>query len=271
MIRLQKIRDQYIEDGIDFLNASARTCQDVFLMMIAASPFSSRVTIKGGVVMQHLSGDIRRATQDIDLDFIKYSLHDDQLLAFIDKLNQSDAGITLSVTGPIVPLKHPDYQGKRMHVQLIDQENTTIEAKLDIGVHRHMDMQLESFCFDLFKLDNSVTLLINSKEQMITEKLKSLLRLGTFSTRYKDFFDICYLIINEQIHRERLDSIANTLIFSDSSMREGSWEDISRRLHQILSNQRFVEQLRRSDKNWLDISLEEAVHTLLSYFNPSFY
>jgi hypothetical protein len=28
------------------------------------------VTIKGGVVMQHLSGDSRRATQDFDFDFI---------------------------------------------------------------------------------------------------------------------------------------------------------------------------------------------------------
>ena len=35
---------------------------------------NKNVTIKGGVVMYGLSNDKRRATRDLDLDFIKYSL-----------------------------------------------------------------------------------------------------------------------------------------------------------------------------------------------------
>ena len=38
-----------------------------------------------------------------------------------------------------------------------------------------------------------VSLLINSKEQMFTEKLRSILKFGPLSTRYKDIFDIYYL------------------------------------------------------------------------------
>ena len=34
---------------------------------------------------------------------------------------------------------------------------------------------------------------INSKEQMFTEKLRSLLKFGPNSTRYKDIFDMVYL------------------------------------------------------------------------------
>lgn len=37
------------------------------------------MTIKGGVVMRSLSGEIRRATQDIDLDFIRYSISEEGL------------------------------------------------------------------------------------------------------------------------------------------------------------------------------------------------
>lgn len=38
--------------------------------------------------MRNLSGSVRRATQDIDLDFIKYSISDESIMAFIGKLNQ---------------------------------------------------------------------------------------------------------------------------------------------------------------------------------------
>ena len=41
---------------------------------ISKSKMNKNVTIKGGVVMYGLSNDKRRATRDLDLDFIKYSL-----------------------------------------------------------------------------------------------------------------------------------------------------------------------------------------------------
>jgi len=68
-MNLNDIRQSYIEDGLDYQNASARAAQDVVLKMISASPLSEKVTIKGGVLIQQLSKDIRRATLDIDFDF----------------------------------------------------------------------------------------------------------------------------------------------------------------------------------------------------------
>ena len=46
---------------------------------------SKNITIKGGVVMYGLSNDKRRATRDLDLDFIKYSLADESIKLFIGK------------------------------------------------------------------------------------------------------------------------------------------------------------------------------------------
>ena len=52
----------------------------------------------------------------------------------------------------------------------------------------------EQYYFNLSIINEEVTLLINSIEQIFTEKLKSLLKLGINSTRYKDIFDLYYLI-----------------------------------------------------------------------------
>lgn len=43
------------------------------------------------------------------------------------------------------------------------------ETKLDIGVHKNFDIEQDEYCFDLNNIKESVTLLINSKEQIFTE------------------------------------------------------------------------------------------------------
>ena len=48
--------------------------------------------------------------------------------------------------------------------------------------------QLE-FGFRVVTRDGTVQLLVNNKEQIFVEKLKSLLRFGSASTRFKDVFD----------------------------------------------------------------------------------
>lgn len=40
--------------------------------------------------MMVISKDIRRATQDLDIDFIRYYLDDSAIEAFIEKLNNKD-------------------------------------------------------------------------------------------------------------------------------------------------------------------------------------
>lgn len=61
-MNLNDIRDVYMAEGFSYLDATSRTSQDIMLSLIANSPLSEHVTIKGGVLIQHLSGDGRRVT-----------------------------------------------------------------------------------------------------------------------------------------------------------------------------------------------------------------
>ena len=152
-MNLSDIRQSYLDDGIDYENASARTAQDTVLDMIAASSLAGNVTIKGGVVMQHLSSDTRRATLDIDFDFLRYSISDDSIRRFIEALNHNAKGFSIAVTGKIEELKHQDYSGKRVHVRISDSDKTQIQTKLDIGVHAEVNLKQTPLYFDLNKLD----------------------------------------------------------------------------------------------------------------------
>ena len=107
------------ELGYEFVDAGARVCQDIVLKAISKSSLSRNVTIKGGVLMRNMTQNIRRATQDMDIDFIRYSLSDESIDYFIDKLNCLE-GIEIKRIGKIEELSQQDYNGKRVYIQISD-------------------------------------------------------------------------------------------------------------------------------------------------------
>jgi hypothetical protein len=267
-MKINEIRNAYIAEGLSYLDAGSRTCQDIILALIAKSPLSDRITIKGGVLMQHISGDSRRATQDFDMDFIRYSLNDESVISFVEKLNMLSDAVSIRITTPIEELKHQDYHGKRVYIRIMDSEGTSLDTKLDIGVHKDITIEQDVYCFDLCKLDDSVTLLVNTKEQIFTEKLKSLLRLGAFTTRFKDIFDMYWLAVHGELSKSFLLANISIVIFGDPSMRENGILDVASRLENVFSNTRFVESLKKSKRyNWLDTDAAKAAQALINYFN----
>ena len=160
-----------------------------------------------------ISKDIRRATQDLDIDFIRYSLDDSAIETFIEKLNDKD--IKIKITSPIKRLHHQDYDGKRVFIDISDNFGNVFSTKLDVGVHKDIDIDQDELCFDLGIDSNSVTLLANSKEQICVEKIKSLLKFGITSTRYKDIFDIYYLINKSDFDKRRFLNYLDKLIFGN--------------------------------------------------------
>ena len=256
---------KYRNEGYVVADAESKTAQDMILSKISESKFKEHITIKGGVVMHSISKDKRRATRDLDLDFIKYSLDDDSIKDFIKLLDNVDDSIHISVDGEIKPLHHQDYDGKRVLIKIKDEYNNELNTKIDIGVHKLFEIEQDDYLFMLDALDERVSLLINSKEQIFTEKLKSLLKLGARSTRYKDLFDFYYLINSCNLDKEKLIKSINTYIYNDKTMRENNIQDLCDRLSRILNSNLFKNNLNNPKVNWLDISIDEAISSVLDY------
>ena len=266
-MNIEKMIEDYTKMGYNYEDASSKVCQDILLLKISNSVFSKHITIKGGVVIHSISKDIRRATRNLDLDFIKYSLEDDSIISFIDKLNNVNDGVQVSIIGTIKKLHHQDYDGKRVNIKLVDSFGYDIDTKLDVGVHKNFDIEQDEYCFSFDIIDKSANLLINSKEQILTEKLKSLLKLGFRSTRYKDLFNFYYLINTAGIDKEKLSNCLDILIFKDESMKENNINDILSRLKQILSSERYYNMLNDPKVNWMNLPINEIITNVLEYFN----
>ncbi len=263
MADLEAMAAEYREEGYSGPGAEARVCQDIVLKAIAESDLNRNVTVKGGVVMRSITGNVRRATQDMDLDFIRYSLNETAIRAFIDKLNCL-GDITIRISGEIEELSQQEYRGKRVYVAVSDDTDHVFHSKIDLGVHTKMQIDQDEYCFDVCLDDEGASLLMNSREQIFTEKLRSLLRFGPLSTRYKDIFDMCYL--SGHIDRERLRVCFETYIFDDPGMREDDMAAICSRVDSAFANRTYRAHLERSTKvNWLGIEAGEALGRITEF------
>ena len=198
MIDIEKMIRKEIENGYGDANAQSKVCQDLIIKAISKSRLNRNVTIKGGVVMRSKTGNVRRATQDIDL-----------------------------------------------------------------GVHNRLDIEQEEYCFDIAYDDEGASLLINSNEQMVAEKLRALLKFGTLSNRYKDIYDIYYLI--SYVEKNKLKNCLAAYILDDNNMRENNLQEVYRRISMIFKDKVYMNNLRSGDANWLGKDTDVVVKSILHY------
>ena len=266
-MNIDELITMYRKEGYSVQDAKSTICHDIILSKISRSNFREHITIKGGVVMHRISKSLRRATQDLDMDFIKYSLSDESIKCFIDKLNDVDDGFKIIIDGNIEELKQQNYKGKRLFIKIFDNYGNVIDNKIDLGIHNEFNIKQEEYFFNIDYLSDSVSLLINSNEQIFTEKLKSLLKLGFRSGRYKDLFDFYYLIKETNLDKKKILKCFNIIIYQDKLMKEENIGDIYRRLERIFSSPVYKSNLNNVKNNWLSVDINEAINLVLNFID----
>lgn len=117
---------------------------------------------------------VRRATMDMDVDFVRRSISTEAIEAFVAKLDAA-SDCSIAVDGKIVELRQQEYRGKRVFLRITDGHGYTVLTKVDVGVHAKVEVTQRELLFDVVTDEKHVKLLSNSKEQIFVEKLKSLL------------------------------------------------------------------------------------------------
>ena len=263
---LSPLVNAYIRKGYSDRLAAAKVAQDIILLKISKSKLNQNITIKGGVILHHISNDIRRSTIDIDIDFIKYSIEDEYIMKFIDSLNEIPDGITVNLVSGIVELRHDDYYGKRIVISLTDKNEYQILTKLDIGVLGNTQLQQEKYNFRIELLNEVAILFANSKEEIIAEKLKSLLKFSFTSTRYKDIFDIYYLINHGVIDIKKLKHYIQMIIIDKKIASIERYQDILNILEKTFKNKTYISRLSNPNNNWLEIPVDQIIESIKDYF-----
>lgn len=268
MINLIEKVNKYVDDGYNEIYANAKVAQDIILSYLFKSEYKNNITIKGGVVMYNLTNDKRRATIDIDLDLIRIYLADDNLYKIFTSHKLRGIDIIVDTFG-ITDLKHQDYKGKRIPIIIRDTFNNEISTKIDIGVHTEYNIMQDELYFNTCIDKEQIKLLVNSKEQIFVEKIIPIIKFGSLSTRYKDFYDLYWLIKNGNLNNDEVVKIMEDKIFSYSINNIKNIEELINLIEIILSNNKYLEKLNDRKNNWIEIDDDILKKTIVDYLKSN--
>ena len=262
MTTIKQMIIQNVSNGMTEWQAKNYVAQEIILGKISKSKFANKVLIKGGVVLFNETHELRRTTDDLDFDFIRYDISDKSIENFIDLLNNQLVDYKV-ILKSINPLNQDDYKGKRVII-IISDSSESLSFKLDIGVHTLLGIEQSLSCFSFESNQANLVLRINPPEQMVAEKLYSLAKHGALSTRLKDVFDIFYFIKNHKMNRTTIKQCIDSLTIK-GRYNIKTIEDICERIDTTFSNRDFVAQLKTTKDKWIDDDVNTVLKTILDF------
>lgn len=239
--------------------------QEIIIEAIALSGMTDRVLLKGGIIMYHITSSARRATRDLDFDLIRYDISNNSNIdLFIELLNKSYSDYCLKRVDKISTLHQEDYKGKRTYIEISDS-TYSFRIKLDIGVHTLFAINQSNIVFRTLNNKKSISLFANPLEQVIGEKLYSLAKHSILSSRYKDIFDIYYIINAHQINKSLLNKCITLLInYGRTNIKDIG--DLCERIEQTFNDEHWYKRLITSDQDWLEEKdYKKILDTIIEY------
>ena len=109
----------------------------------------------------------------------------------------------------------------------------------------------------------TATLFKNTVEQSFVEKLRSLLKFGANSRRYRDLFDMFY--IKDVASPEKMKDLIKILIFDDPEMYESNQADILKRVKNAFSDEKYLKRVSESRQRWIDTDIHEIADGIVEY------
>lgn len=193
LARLKNISEK---DNLDFNFLLLRYIQERFLARLAVSKYVKKFILKGGFLLVAYNVAKARPTKDIDFLGVNVSSNRKELEHVIREIIslKMDDGINFvadSLKSEEIK-EEAEYSGVRIKVTAkIGTAKNTIQ--LDLGFGDIVIPEPLSMDYPTLLNNKSAKILAYSKETIVAEKFEAIVKLTTFNSRMKDFFDIVFL------------------------------------------------------------------------------
>jgi hypothetical protein len=193
---LAKLKNIADKDNFDFNFLLLRYIQERFLSRLAVSGHVNKFILKGGFLLLAYNIEKARPTKDIDFLGINVSRDRNELerlvreIAIVD-LSDGVRFLPESVRSAVIK-EDADYEGIRIRLTAtIGSAKNTIQIDCGFGdiISPH-PLQMD---YPTLLHKGRIKVLAYSKETIVAEKFEAIVKLTTFNTRMKDFFDIVFL------------------------------------------------------------------------------
>jgi hypothetical protein len=193
---LTRLKNMAEKERLDFNVLLLRYMQERFLCRLAMSGFVNQFVLKGGLLL--VAYNVERARPTRDIDFLGVGLSGDRkgverVMRQIATFDMDDGVKFLadSIRSEMIKA-YTDYEGVRIKLMAkIGSARNTIQIDLAFGdvvsphpLHMNYPMLLDR---------TSIKVLAYSRETIVAEKFEAVVKLSTFNSRMKDFYDLLFL------------------------------------------------------------------------------
>jgi predicted nucleotidyltransferase component of viral defense system len=188
--------------------------QERFLYRLSVSGYKENFVLKGGLLIFALNKNMFRTTKDIDFlaKNIPGNIEDiQQVIKTIAEI-ECDDGVQFdsgSLTAAIIK-EGADYTGTRIKIKG-NLGNIIQNLTIDIALGDKITPGPETFSYPVLLEQKIPYILAYNYESVIAEKIEAICKLGVFTSRMKDFYDILFIKNNKSFNVQVLrEAIKNT-------------------------------------------------------------
>jgi len=220
------------------------------LARLSDSAYQNKFVVKGGMLVAAIVGLDTRSTMDLDTTLRNLPLTEGMIRKAFEEIIAIDKGDEITfLLKSVEPIRKDDaYGGHRVR---IDARYDSILVPLSIDVSTGDAMTPSPVFYEfkgIFDDDVLIPLWGYNIETILAEKLETILRMGVFSTRSKDFYDVYILATTQIIDKETLhEAIEATAEHRGSINQIANYGSI---LFQIRTNQSLMNRWEKYRKQF---------------------
>lgn len=228
-----RIKSISISEGGDARALIRLYMMERFLVRLSESKYRDNFVIKGGYLITSLIGMNLRSTMDIDSSLQGLNLEETEVLNIMHEIIEIDLndGVQLSVNSISRIMDKMDYGGIRVNlVGKYGKINTPFKIDLSAGdaiTPRALDHK-----YKLLLEDSYIGLWSYNIETILAEKLETIVSLGEFNTRMRDFYDVYMLV---KLYRNKLDIPTLRLAYNNTCKQRGINVDIPVTIYSLVN------------------------------------
>ena len=223
-----KIKQLAKEKGVSAQQVQQNYLIEIFLEKIAASKYKDNFIIKGDYLIGSLIGLDLRATMDLDATIKGFELTPEKLLEIAHQIVNipTEVSFKLSVIGVEEIRETDDYPGFKLKLAA-DFERIHEIITIDVTTGDAITPKEIDFRFRRLFDDQRIELWSYPVENVLAEKLETILSRGVATTRPRDFYDVFIL---SKMKADQIDYTILATALINTKNKRGSVFDIKQSL-----------------------------------------
>ena len=191
----EKAKEIEKQHNLSYYEVLQRFMFERILERVSVSKYNDNFILKGGLLLTAMFGVDNRTTKDMDTTIIGIDVSKNKMVKVLNEILSIDLKdrVKFDVVD-ITDIREEDEYGGNKYYIVGRIEDTKVNLEIDISTGDKVTPRELKYKYPLTFEDRSIMINSYNIETILSEKIETVLRRGTFNSRMKDYYDIYFFL-----------------------------------------------------------------------------